>query len=225
MAKKQNVSEDKKFHYKIRCKPSEEYLQQNPSIYYVENFNADFDYDLAATDFKLAADQLIAAQKADPYLSNWTAPVCYLIRQTVELKLKALLQMAFCLTDKDAEKITFTHNLEKLWKAGRDWLVENKYNITEDARLMYVDRLVENLHAIDPSGDLFRFGTAKDQVAFGRKKTYDRVGYNQDLLFDEFNLAHDCLSHWTAVLLRKQIQKEEKWTDDPYFDAEDFPKK
>jgi len=222
MPKNPPISDDKRFHHEISSGPSQEYLSQNPSIGYVENHNADWDYGLAADDYKMATDALIAAQQRDPNLDNWTSPICHLIRQTMELQLKSLLQMIGWKTDIEPAGILFTHNLDSLWKDGKNWLVKNGYSIENDLRLNFVDRLIANLHSIDPSGDLFRFGTSRYH-AFGRSKTYDRVGYNQELLFDEFDLAHQCVSHWTTVVMREIIAKEEGWTTDPFFDPNDYP--
>ncbi|MBD8875123.1 hypothetical protein [Roseibium polysiphoniae] len=223
MARKPPVSQDARFHYEIWSGPSKEHEAQKPSISYVENHNADWDYGLASDDYKLATDALIAEQLSNPHLGNWTAPICHLIRQTMELQLKSLLQMIAWKTGAAENNLTFTHDLGSLWSRGRSFLIENGYAIADDKRLKFADRLVENLHAIDPAGDLFRFGTSKHQ-AFGKLKTYDRVGYDQGLLFTEFDRAHSCLAHWTSVIMRQMIAEEEGWTEDPYFDADDFPR-
>jgi len=91
-----------------------------------------------------------------------------------------------------------------------------------DARLDTTDRLIANFNAIDPLGDLFRFGTSK-QRAFGRAKSCDRVAYEQPRFFDEFKAASGCLSFWGAVLMREQITEEMGWSADPHFDAQNFP--
>ena len=218
------ISQDERFHFEIYSGATEEVSARNPSLVYVENHNADFDYDLAATDFKMAADALIKRQLENPHLSNWTAPVCHLIRQTVELELKGLVQVIAWLEENELPKnVAFTHNLEKLWNKGKAWLISNRYPITSDARFKNTERLVENLHAIDPLGDLFRFGTSKSE-AFGRQKTSDRVGYNQLDFFQEFDEFCGFLSHWSGAVMRETIKREEGWETDPYFDVDSFPK-
>lgn len=223
MARTPPTSEDEKYHYEIWSGPSEAYAKAQPSISYVENHNAEWDYGLAAFDFKMAADALIAHQKRDPHLGNWTAPICHLVRQTIELQLKSLLQMISWKHNKDQKELAFTHNVERLWADGKEWLVGNGYPIATDSRLTDLDRLVANLHSIDPAGDLFRFGTSKFH-AFGRAKTYDRVGYDQDILFSEFERAYQCAKHWSSVVMREIIMKEEGWNEDPFFDPDDFPR-
>lgn len=196
---------------------------RNPSIAYCENHNSDFDYGLAATDFEMAAEALIGVQLSQPVVGNWTAPVLQLIRQTLELKLKELVETIGWRSKSQISPMKHGHSLDKLWSQGRQWLVDNGYQLELDARLKNTDGLIENLHAIDPTGDLFRFGTSI-KTAFGREKSSDRVGYNQEMLFSEFKDACGCLNHWVGVLMREIIQAEQGWTQDPYFDKDDFPK-
>lgn len=190
---------------------------------YCENHNADFDYGLAALDFKLSALVLIARQREDPHLSNWTAPILHMIRQTLELTLKSLIETIGRKVSAKAGGVKFKHDLHDLWTQGRDWLIESGYPIDNDARLAATDGLVENMHAIDPTGDLFRFGTSRKK-AFGRNKSSDRVGYRQDQLFEEFEQACEFLDHWCGVVMREIIQAEQSWGKDPLFDREDYPR-
>ncbi|MER8491708.1 hypothetical protein NKH53_26180 [Mesorhizobium australicum] len=214
---------DERFYFEIWSGPSEALRERNPSVYYCENHNADLDYGLAATDFELAAEALIAIQRKQPNMGNWSAPVLHLIRQTLELKLKALIETITWKLGNAAVPIKFAHDLEDLWTRGRGWLLENGCQIEQDARLKDTDRLIENLHAIDPTGDLLRFGTSR-KTAFGRQKSSDRVGFIQEELFLEFERACGCLNHWCGVVMREIIQAEQGWENDPYFDRNDFPK-
>jgi|OM-RGC.v1.012926328 hypothetical protein len=215
---------DERFHFEICSGPKEALKATKPSISYCENHNADFDYGLAALDFKLAALVLIERQRKDRHLSNWTAPVLHMIRQTLELTLKSLIETIGWRVGAKFQTVKFKHDLRDLWKQGRDWLIENGYPIDNDARLAATDRIIENMHAIDPTGDLFRFGTSR-QRAFGRNKSSDRVGYQQDQLFAEFEQASEFLDHWCGVVMREIIQAEQGWEKDPFFDREDYPKK
>ncbi len=214
---------DERFYFEIGQGASIAMQERNPSVSYCENHNGDFDYGLAALDFQMAAEALIAVQRDQRHVSNWTAPLLHLIRQTLELKLKALLETIRVRTKTDAASVKFDHDLDRLWSSSRKWLIEAEYRIEHDQRLTATDALIENFHAIDPTGDLFRFGTSR-KVAFGRQKSSDRVGFNQDALFAEFQSTCGCLDHWTGVLMREVIQEEEGWEVDPYFDRDDFPK-
>lgn len=214
---------DQRFYFEIWSGRSDEMNARSPSIYYCENHNGDLDYGLAETDFRMAADALIAIHRQDPHLGNWVAPILHLVRQTLELSLKSLLEIIDRKLKATEKSFRFSHDLQKLWDQGRSWLVQNGYQIELDARLPNTDRLIENMHAIDPSGDLFRFGTSM-QSAFGRQKSSDRVGFVPDELFREFESACGCLSHWGGVVMREIIQEEQGWMEDPFFDKNDFPR-
>ncbi len=214
---------DPRFYFEIWSGPSDAMKARSPSVYYCENHNGELDYGLAQTDFRLAADVLIAIHRQDPNLGNWVAPILHLIRQTLELSLKSLLETIDWKLRTTEKSFKFSHDLEKLWGQGRGWLVQNGYQIEIDARLPDTDRLIENMHAIDPSGDLFRFGTST-QTAFGRQRSSDRVGFASDNLFREFESACGCLGHWGGVVMREIIQAEQGWTEDPHFDRDDFPR-
>ena len=84
----------------------------NSSISYVENHNSDWDYGLSAFDYKMATDALIAQQLNAPSLSNWTAPICHLARQSIELELKWLVQAISWIDEEIRTDITFSHNLQ-----------------------------------------------------------------------------------------------------------------
>lgn len=221
--KKDTECLDERFYFEIWSGPSQSLKDRKPSVSYCENHNGDFDYGLAANDFEMAANALIAVQREQPYLSNWVAPVLHLVRHALELKLKALIQTINWKSNISANRFKFDHDLKALWENGRKWLIENTYQIETDARLTNTDSLIENLHAIDPTGDLFRFGTSR-KVAFGRQKSSDRVGYRQEDFFAEFENACGCLNHWSDVLMREIIQAEQGWEKDPYFDKDAFPK-
>lgn len=208
MSKSNVDNPDDRFHFEIWSGPSASLTSVNPSVTYCENHNGDLDYGLAAFDFQLVTVALIEARRKEPSGGNWTAPMLYLIRQTLELNLKALIETIGWKLNTTEERIKFDHDLAALWVRGRGWLVSNRYRIEQDARLEKADRLIENLHVIDPTGDLFRFGTSRKK-AFGRQKSSDRVGYQQEELFAEFESACGCLNHWTGVIMREIIRAEQ----------------
>ena len=207
MTKDKTYNPDERFHFRIWHGKSEAFRARSPSLQYCENYNADLDYSLTAFDFELTLELLIERQRSEPHLGNWTGPITHLVRQVIELRLKGLLQAIEWHSGSPALSFTFTHDLAELWKAGRDWLFENDYSITKDSRLGNSDRLIENLHAIDPTGDLFRFGTSR-KMAFGRNKSSDRVGYEQESFFREYLDTKECLSHWAGIITREVIDRE-----------------
>lgn len=223
MANNRTENPDERFYFEIWNGPAEAFEATSPSIFYCENHNADFDYGLAALNFRISAQALIDSQRKDPHMSNWTAPVLHMIRQTIELTLKSLIETVGWKVGAEAGAVKFIHNLESLWSQGRGLLIDQGHPIENDARLIATDRIIENMHAIDPTGDLFRFGTSRKE-AFGRNRSSDRVGYNQDQLFEEFEQACACLDHWCGVVMRELIQDEQGWEEDPFFDKDNYPK-
>ena len=115
MAYDPDKNPDERYHFEIWNGPTSALKATNPSITYCENHNADFDYGMAALDFKLATQALIAQQRSDPNLSNWTAPVLHMIRQTLELTLKSLVETIGEKVGFEAEKVPFKHDLRDLW--------------------------------------------------------------------------------------------------------------
>jgi hypothetical protein len=222
MKKPKPPADDPRFHHEIWSGPTPESADTTSGIYYVENHNGQCSYAELALDFKMAADLTIQEYR-QTQLGNWTAPVAHLVRQTVELRLKALLDTIVRKGGPADPKLAYSHDLEGIWERCHDWLAASGYKFRDDARMTRTVRLIEALHAIDPSGDLFRFGIS-NQTAFGKQKSYDRVGLRMNILVPDFEAADGFLSHWEAVLLREIIAVEMGWETDPYFDAGDFPK-
>ncbi|GGF75346.1 hypothetical protein GCM10007301_39040 [Azorhizobium oxalatiphilum] len=215
-------ADDPRFHHEIWAGPTTESAETVSGIYYVENHNGQCSYVELALDFRMAADLVIEAYQRDG-LGNWTAPIAHLVRQTLELRLKALLDMIGQKGGEIGTRLIRSHDLKAIWTRCSDWLGESAYRFREDARLAQTERLIEAFHAIDPSGDLFRFGIS-NQTAFGKQKSYDRVGLRMEILVSDFAASDAFLHHWEAVLLREIIAIEMKWDEDPFFDPNNFPK-
>src|SRR3954467_3303895 len=62
-----------------------------PALIYVENGNFIAGYDSLAFDYKMATDAIIAQYRSEGH-SNWAAPVGLMVRQTLELSHKSLLE-------------------------------------------------------------------------------------------------------------------------------------
>lgn len=219
---KKKDSDDPQFHYEIWQGPSETYGDEAKSISYVENHNGQCSYAELALDFEIAAEALIASYRQSD-MGNWVAPVSHIVRQTLELRLKAFLQAVAERDGSIDRKPLASHNLWAIWSACKTWMVEQEFQILEDARLLMTERLLSAYHAIDPSGDLFRFGISR-QTAFGKQKSYDRVGIDLPIFCEEFAAASRLLQHWESVVFRLTLAEEMQWDTDPYFDADDFPR-
>lgn len=220
--KKDDRADDPRFHYEIWTGPTVAFGDRRKAIYYVENHNAACGYAELAFDFRMAANRLIDIYRSSR-LANWMAPVAHLVRQTLELELKALYSAALAHDGTIDRKPLGKHNLWTLWQGGRDWLHAKGYKISLDARLASTEQLILAFHEIDPSGDLFRFAISR-KLAFDKQKSYDRVGLNIDILATEFGAAGALLNHWECALTRLTIMKELEWDSDPYFNADDFPR-
>lgn len=216
-------ADDPRFHFDIWKGPTASFGKARKAIYYVENYNAPCGYAEIATDFRMAASKLIEAY-SDSQLGNWMAPVAHLVRQTLELELKALYEELLAHDGTVDPKPLGKHDLQHLWLTARAWLVDHGYKISIDARLDMTDSLITAFHEIDPLGDLFRFAISR-KSAFKKKKSYDRVGINLDELSGDFDAAGELLRHWEAALFRQRLMKQEGWSTDPFFDIEDFPRR
>lgn len=213
---------DPAFHFEIWRGPDEAFGDEAKAIYYVENHNGQCGYGELATDFEMAARQIIAAYRTTQ-LANWMAPVAHLSRQTIELCLKALVESIRERDAKISAKPLRQHDLKALWSTGTQWLDSHGYQASEDARRPAAEHLIDAFHSIDPSGDLFRFGMSR-KTAFGKQKSYDRVGIMLERFEREFDAAVGFLSHWEAVVRRLSLAEDFGHELDGQFDANNFPR-
>jgi hypothetical protein len=214
---------DPPFHFEIWRGPSEAFNSKPRSIYYVENHNGHCGYSDLATDFELAALEIIRIYR-ETQLGNWMGPTAHLVRQTLELLLKTRVETIHDTDSNVGDKILKSHNLESLWVTSLSWLENQGYEVRNDARLSATQHLLSAYHAIDPTGDLFRFGISY-QTAFEKRKSYDRVGIVLENFEAEFDASIGFFRHWEAVVRRKKWAEEEGWERDELFDANEFPRK
>jgi hypothetical protein len=197
-------------------------LNATPPVFYVENHNASIGYSEAALDFEMLVVDLLP-RLGPRELGNWTGPVLHLARQTIELRLKALLQEVLDRDQAVDDRLLGKHDLSALWNVAHDWLQNQGYGVKSDARLESTNTLIAAFHAVDPSGDLFRFAQSR-QARFGKRKSYDRVGVNHQTFPSAFRQTVELLRHWEAVLFREQLKAEHGWDKDPHFEPDDYPK-
>lgn len=220
---KKTDADDPRYHHEIWSGPSSAFGRGAKAISYVENHNAPCGYAELTTDFGGAADLMIEEYRRTQ-LGNWTAPLAHVARQLVELHLKALMEIIKQRDRAFDDTLLGGHNLQGIWQPCRSWLVQRGYRMQEDARLEPAETLIEAFHAIDPSGDLFRFGISR-RTAFAKQKSYDRVGIEIDQFEKELNAVRGLLGHWEGVVCREIIKEEMGWTEDPYFDPDGFPRR
>lgn len=195
-----------------------------PILYYVENGNAIAGYDQLALDYKMAADLLIDTSRKSG-LGNWFAPTLLVVRQTLELLVKALLEATVDRGNSSNKKLMFSHDLWGIWGECRRWLDAKDYSFRQDSRFETAEWVIENFHAVDPTGDLFRFAHSKHE-AFKRKKTYDRAGVNDAVFVDYLNATWAFLNHWQGVLVMEWMEEQALKDGIAYtrpFNPDDFP--
>ncbi len=192
-------SDDPRFHRTLFSRLADYDAARPPALYYVENGNFFAGYDQLAGDYKMAADLLIATEQKSG-MANWIAPTILLVRQAIELSLKALLEATVDRGNNFNRKLMFSHDLAGIWGDCKQWLERYGCAYKDDARFDTTEWMIENFHAVDPAGDLFRFAHSKHE-AFGRHKSYDRVGMNKPVFSEYFEDSYGFLRHWTGVLV------------------------
>jgi len=202
LAGREKTADDPRFHRRLFGELAEFNPERPPCLVYVENGNYIAGYDQLAADYKMAADVIIEAEQSSG-LSNWTAPLVFTVRQTLELSLKGLLEATCCRGNTIDPQEMFSHRLDQLWQKSRAWLEQSYPVISQDQRLVVTDWTITNLHAVDPSGDLFRFANSR-LTAFGRHKTYDRAA-TTSVFISYFETTYNFLSHWNGVLVAEWI--------------------
>jgi len=215
-------AQDPKYHFDMWKGAEPEFVGLVPSIYYVENYNGQCGYAELTTDFSGAVD-LIVEEYSRSELGNWVAPLAHMSRQLIELHLKALMEAIACKDSSFDVKPLGGHKLMAIWRPCLDWIIANGYRISEDSRLSMTRGIIEAFDAIDPGGDLFRFGISR-RSAFDKQKSYDRVGISLPKFKQELDAFRGLISHWEATIFREKLALEMGWANDPYFDADDFPK-
>lgn len=221
MTRPTRQADDPRFHRTLFGSLSEFNEAMPPCLIYVENGNFNYGYDLLALNYKMAADLMIHEYQ-NSGLGNWTAPTAFMVRQTLELAHKSLLEATGIKGNAVSQKVMFSHNLETIWAAGRAWLLENGYPVENDQRFAVAEWMTANFDAVDPSGDLFRFAHST-MGAYGRHKTYDRAGVYLKLLVPYFEKTYGFLMHWGAVLSTQKTKEDDKdW--EPFWDPDDYPK-
>lgn len=120
-----------------------------------------------ATGFKNSGD-LVVRGVVEHRLSTERMfyPVAYLYRHYVELALKDLIRMALLLELTDgAKKALSGHDLERLWRKARSAL-EAFFDGDDRTSLEAAESIVLQFHALDKSGQEFRYPRGKDKQPY-----------------------------------------------------------
>ena len=225
MAKAPIIVDDPRFHRSLFGSLKDYSEDRPPALYYVENGNFVAGFDQLALDYEQAVYHLLSGSKQSGW-DSLTAPLVFIVRQTFELRLKALLEATAELGNSITADDFFTHKLDVLWTRSETWLDVNGYKYREDARCETALWMLENFQAVDPTGDLFRFAHSR-MMAFNRQKSYDRAGTNEEVFVPYFEKTIRFLGHWSGVLVAektKEICVAEGAEYPDVFDPDDFPK-
>lgn len=138
-------------------------MGQNRTIAFVRWYGA-HSWDAYADGYRAAADALVGwlgrkkwTGHPDPYLY----PIGFLVRHAVEVHLKWFLIRDGHLEGKWAkDTLVATHDLAELWKAVRP-RVRAHYPTGPVATLNRIEKLVLELHGLDPNGFEFRYPLKK----------------------------------------------------------------
>lgn len=151
---------------------------------------------LFAEGYKSAADILVKhAIDGSADRETLVYPTVFLYRQYIELRLKEILREGSALLD-DARSFPKRHELDLLWPPVRQiieavWAHED----TDDAELLFVDRVITEFFAIDPKSMSFRYpgllGGVNEIDLRHLSQTIDRVFMFLDGVSDAISAYRD----------------------------------
>lgn len=125
---------------------------------------------LYAYAYERAFEELAQAARAHWHNGILRAPLFFLARHSIELHLKAAIKEFESYTGEDIKECG--HNIWELWRE----LQRLQFDVAGlpgegDTWGKHVDKLISHIHAIDPTGEAFRYPENKS----GRKFEYTRV--------------------------------------------------
>ena len=160
-----------------------------------------------AVSYKTAADAVVEsveAKRVSPDSVGYA--VCFLYRHYVELMLKGLISVGNMLQTRRCGFPAGHHRIQDLWHQCRT-LIEAACPEGEKADTDSVEKCLQELHAIDPHGESFRFGEYKD----GNSTLVDGTQVNLTNLRDVMNRIAGFLEgnyDWMYELLQYQADMD-----------------
>lgn len=116
-----------------------------------------------AEGFRLAAIKVVMGAQSDnrhPDVYFW--PVAFLQRHSIEIMLKEVIRLgADALELRFQQSEVYGHNLLTLWQRATSLIVQS-WAKGDPAVLEVIERIIAEIHSIDPRGDAFRYRTAID---------------------------------------------------------------
>ena len=123
-----------------------------------------FHYDAMSCQYRDAADALVKHVEngeLGKHPEFVLFPVVYLYRHSLELKLKALLEIIADSGAIEQTDLTNTHGLVKLWQIIKPKLIE-RWPDADKKPLNNVEALLTDFHKIDKTGQSLRYHITKD---------------------------------------------------------------
>ena len=125
--------------------------------------SASFDWFISyAISYKTAADvvvESVEARRSPPDSVGYA--VLFLYRHYIEIMLKGLINIGNMLQSRKGGFPTGTHGIQNLWRQCRP-LLEAAYPAGEKTDTDAVEKVLLEIHVLDPSSESFRFGEKKD---------------------------------------------------------------
>lgn len=117
---------------------------------------------LMAEGFKLAADRVVESLESGSdrrHPDQYFYPVAYLYRHFLELEMKCVYTDAMrLLREKPDRSLLTSHNLYQLWDSTRA-VLERLFPEEPKGTLADTGRIIEQFHALDKTGQAFRYST------------------------------------------------------------------
>jgi len=188
-------------------KPTREYKQNDLFRRDIDNWDLNacvgtnggpYDLHAYAQGYFRAGERIAESLVADHSLIDLTVyPLAYVYRHAVELSLKSLIFALPRIWDEKAS-VRFTHKLLDNWKIVRGYLQRDP-TFDPNGLLPLIDRILHDFLEIDPTGQAFRFPTARDDSLFLLETSVINIKVMSESMsilaeaFDFWRWGADCL--------------------------------
>jgi hypothetical protein len=155
-----------------------------------------------AMSYKAAADAVVDSVDAKLVSADAVSyAVFFLYRHYVEVMLKGLINVGRML-EKRASSFPYSHGILGLWQECRP-LLEATCPEGESKDTDAVEKCLQELHSLDPTGEAFRFGEQKDGnptlpeigIQMNLRNVRDVMGRIAGFLEGSFDWMHELLQH------------------------------
>lgn len=139
------------------------FREASPPVPYLEVYDAEWRSGAQAVGYRTAAETLIDVIIDQQYATSRTLlhPLLFLYRHSIELRFKRLIE------EYGGKRFSKGHELVDLWRTCKTIIAH--YLPSED--MSKVERLINELHAVDPNSQAFRYATTPQgkpiEIPFG----------------------------------------------------------